>query len=78
MTRREGLPSNVMAGTSRDVRVSIVVGFATGEVARQCDCELMEAFDRLCALALELGQTLELTGLDVLDGVVRFDRPVDR
>jgi hypothetical protein len=55
------------------VRVSIVVAFATGEIARQADCELIEAFDRLTARAAEMGQSLEYTGLDVLDGVIHFD-----
>ncbi len=56
-----------------EVRVSVVVGFATGEVAKQCDCELIEAFDRLRARADESGQSLENMALDVLDGVARFD-----
>jgi hypothetical protein len=56
-----------------DVRVSVVVGHATGVVARACDCELFEAFDRLGQCAVELGQSLEHTALDVLDGVIRFD-----
>jgi hypothetical protein len=60
------------ANRTQDVRVSIVVGFATGEVARQCDCEVFAAFDRLRARARELGQSLELTCLDVLDGVIHF------
>jgi hypothetical protein len=60
-----------------DVRVSVVVGHATGVVARACDCELFEAFDRLSQCAVEMGQSLEHTALDVLDGVVQFgDRDV--
>jgi hypothetical protein len=55
-----------------DVRVSVVVGYATGVVARARDCELFEAFDRLSQCAVELGQSLEHTALDVLDGVIRF------
>ncbi len=59
-----------------EVRVSVVVGFATGEVARQCDCEVIEAFDRLRARADRTGQSLENMALDVLDGVARFDDDV--
>jgi hypothetical protein len=55
-----------------DVRVSMVVGHATGLIARECDCCPIEAFDRLQARADALGQTLEHTALDVLDGVLRF------
>jgi hypothetical protein len=56
-----------------DARVSIVVGHATGEIARACDCCPIEAFDRLTARAFQLGQSLEYTALDVLDGVILFD-----
>jgi hypothetical protein len=62
-----------MINVPPDVRLSIVVAHATGVIARDGDCELMEAFDRLQALAIELGQSLEHTALDVLDGVIRFD-----
>jgi hypothetical protein len=55
-----------------DVRVSMVVAHASGVIARECDCCPIEAFDRLQARARELGQTLEHTALDVLDGVLRF------
>jgi len=55
-----------------DVRVSVVVAHATGVVARACDCEVFEAFDRLGRCAVEIGQSLEHTALDVLDGVIRF------
>jgi hypothetical protein len=56
-----------------DVRVSVVVGHATGVIARQCDCCPIDAFDRLQARARALGQCLEHTALDVLDGVIHFD-----
>ena len=55
------------------VRVSVVVGYATGEIARSCDCGPIEAFDRLQARATALGQSLEHTALDVLDGVLSID-----
>jgi len=57
----------------RDVRVSVVVGHATGVIARGCDCCPIEAFDRLQACAEAMEQSLELTALDVLDGEIRFD-----
>jgi hypothetical protein len=57
-----------------DVRLSIVVAHATGVIARGCDCCPIEAFDRLQARAAMLGQCLEHTALDVLDGVVCFGK----
>ena len=54
------------------MRLSMVVGHATGLIARECDCCPIEAFDRLQARADALGQSLEHTALDVLDGVLRF------
>ncbi len=56
-----------------DVRLSVVVAYATGVVAKACDCGPIEAFDRLTILAAASGQTLEYTALDVLDGVIQFD-----
>ncbi len=56
-----------------DVRVSVVVAHATASIARQCGCEVFAAFDLLCVEASALGQTLEYTALDVLDGVIQFD-----
>ena len=55
-----------------DVRLSIVVARATGIIARACDCGPIEAFDRLAALAVATGQSLEHTALDVLDGIIVF------
>jgi hypothetical protein len=63
------LPSNIPA----EMRVSVVIGYATGQVVRQADCEVIEAFDRLAVRARALGQSLEHTALDVLDGIIRFD-----
>jgi hypothetical protein len=54
-----------------DVRVSIVVGHATGVIARRCDCDVIEAFDRLRARANSSGQSLEHTALDVIDGIIQ-------
>jgi hypothetical protein len=42
-------------------------------VAAQVGCDLIEAFDRLKIRATAMGQTLEDTALDVIDGVIRFD-----
>jgi hypothetical protein len=56
-----------------EIRVSVLIGYATGQVVRQADCEVIEAFDRLAGRARLLGQSLEHTALDVLDGVIRFD-----
>ncbi len=44
-----------MIDRPRDVRVSVVVGHATAVIARECDCEVIEAVDRLTARAAELG-----------------------
>jgi hypothetical protein len=57
-----------------DVRLSMVVGHATGLIARECDCGPIEAFDRLQDRASALNQSLEHTALDVLDGLLRFAR----
>ena len=63
------LPSNI----PDEMRASVVIGYATGQVVRQADCEVIDAFDRLAERARALGQSLEHTALDVLDGIVRFD-----
>ena len=62
-----------MVGGPSDERVSEVVARATGLVAVQAECDLIEAFDRLKIRAAAMGQTLEDTALDVIDGVIRFD-----
>jgi hypothetical protein len=62
------LPANL----PREIRASVVIAYATGEVVRQADCELIEAFDRLAARARVTGQSLEHTALDVLDGIISF------
>lgn len=45
---------------------------ATAMIAVQVDCSLVEAFARLRIRARAMDQTLELTALDVIDGVIRF------
>jgi hypothetical protein len=62
-----------MDGEPPGERVSAVVSQATGMVATQVACGLIEAFDRLKIRANAMGQTLEDTALDVIDGVIRFD-----
>jgi hypothetical protein len=47
---------------------------ATGMIAAQVDCSVGEALDRMRIRAAATGQSLEHTALDVLDGVIRFDR----
>jgi hypothetical protein len=47
---------------------------ATGMIAAQVDCSMGEALNRLRIRAAATGQSLEHTALDVLDGVIRFDR----
>jgi hypothetical protein len=63
------LPSNI----PDEMRASAVIGYATGQIVRQADCEVFDAFDRLAERARALGQSLEHTALDVLDGIIRFD-----
>jgi hypothetical protein len=60
---------------SRD-RVTILVGEAVEIVARQLDCGVIEAFDRLRDRSVARGESLEYTALDVIDGVITFD-PLD-
>jgi AmiR/NasT family two-component response regulator len=63
-----------MAGGVSDERISTLVHLATGIVAVQLDCDVIEAFDRLQLRALATGESLEHLALDVIDGVTRFDR----
>ena len=53
------------------------VSQATGIISVQAGCTLAEALDLLRERAIRLGQTLEMTALDVIDGVIRFD-PFDK
>lgn len=46
---------------------------ATVMVSTQAACDSASARTMLAARAEELGQTVEETALDVLDGIVRFD-----
>jgi AmiR/NasT family two-component response regulator len=50
------------------------VSQATGMISVQVRCTVAEAFDLLRERAFALGQALELTALDVVDGTLRFDQ----
>jgi hypothetical protein len=54
---------------------SLHVHQAVGMIAVQANCDVEEAFGRLAIRAKAMGQTVEDTALDVLDGLVRFDDP---
>jgi nitrate/TMAO reductase-like tetraheme cytochrome c subunit len=54
-------------------RCSTVVHQATGIVAVQADCHVDEGFALLVIRALATNQTVEMTALDVIDHVIRFD-----
>jgi hypothetical protein len=42
-------------------------------VSVQAGCSIAEAFDLLRERAFTIAQALELTALDVIDGILRFD-----
>jgi hypothetical protein len=63
-----------MPDRSPDDYFSDHVHQATGMIAAQVDCSIGEALDRMRIRAAATGQSLEHTALDVLDGVIRFDR----
>jgi len=52
---------------------SAVVDQATGMIAAQLGCDVIEARNRLKIRAEAMDQSLEHTALDVLDRVIRFD-----
>jgi AmiR/NasT family two-component response regulator len=62
-----------MADPPRSGPQSDRVSQATGMISVQGGCSLAEAFDMLRERAFALGQTLEFTALDVIDGEIRFD-----
>ncbi|MDQ1447716.1 MAG: hypothetical protein QOC79_687 [Actinomycetota bacterium] len=63
-----------MSDWASDQSHSVAVHQATGMVAAQADCDISEAFNRLKIRSAALGQTLDETALDVLDGVIRFNK----
>ena len=65
-------PTRVGVELSGD-RSRFIVSQASGMVARQLECGVIEAFDRLRDRSVDLDQSLEHTALDVIDGVIRFD-----
>ena len=46
---------------------------ATVMIARQLECSVAEALRVLGIRAKAMGQSVEITALDVLDGEIRFD-----
>jgi len=46
---------------------------ATGMISAQAECSLTEAMQLLIIRAEAMGQTVEDTALDVIDGLIRFD-----
>jgi hypothetical protein len=42
-------------------------------ISVQADCGIREAFGRLCIRAQALGQTVQVSAVDVLDRVLSFD-----
>ena len=56
-----------------DDRINLVVNQACGMISVQAGCDVDDAFGRLQTRAAELGQSVEHTALDVIDGIVRFD-----
>ncbi len=69
---RPGSVGSVVGGPYGE-RLSVVVSQATGMVAAQVGCDLIEAFDRIKIRADAMGQSLQDTVLDIIDGVIRFD-----
>jgi hypothetical protein len=64
----------------RTYRPNVVIGNvsdhaaqATGMIAAQAGCGVEEALHRLIIRAEAMGQTIDDTALDVLDGIIRFD-----
>jgi hypothetical protein len=58
---------------SPDEQRNVHVHQAAGMIAVQANCDVEEAFGRLAIRAKAMGQTMEDTALDVLDGLIRFD-----
>jgi hypothetical protein len=53
--------------------ISVRVAQATRIVAAQAGCGLEEALHRVIIRSEAMGQTIEDTALDTIDGVIRFD-----
>jgi hypothetical protein len=63
-----------MSGGLSDEHLSDRVHQATGMIAVQAECDLPAALALLIIKAADIGESLEDTALDVLDGIIRFDR----
>jgi hypothetical protein len=67
------LPQRSYRQLSMAGHVSNRVAQATGMISAQAGCDIDEALQLLIVRAEALGQSIEETALDVLDGVIRFD-----
>ena len=56
-----------------DRNVSSRVAAADEMIAAQAGCDMDEALQLLIVRTKSLGQSMEITALDVLDGIIRFD-----
>lgn len=63
-----------MPGGPSEEELSDRVHQAAGMIAAQAGCDLPAARSMLIAKATEIGESLDDTALDVLDGIIRFDR----
>lgn len=63
-----------MPSTGRpDDYLSVEIHQATGMIAAQANCDMIEAFARLRIRADATDQSLHDTALDVIDRIIRFD-----
>lgn len=62
-----------MPGGLSDGELSDRVNQSVGMICDQADCDLAAALAALIVKAAEIGQSLDDTALDVLDGIIRFD-----
>jgi hypothetical protein len=53
--------------------ISSRVAVADEMIAAQAGCDIDEALQLLIIRTKSLGQSMEITALDVLDGIIRFD-----
>ncbi len=63
-----------MADEPADELFGAAVHQATGMIAAQANCDIVEALNRLKIRAAAMGQSVNDTALDVLDRVIRFDK----
>jgi hypothetical protein len=63
-----------MPGGTSDDHLSDRVHQACDVISAQAGCDEAEALAMLIVKAAESGESLDDTALDVLDGIIRFDR----